>query len=184
MKEELSIGAIEFNSIAMGILATDHMLKASGVKNYISKTICPGKYITIISGKIPDVEASMEAGKKVGKRYLVDEFIIRRVHEGVFPALFGVNNVDEIEALGVLETYSVSSAILSADAILKTATVKLVEIKMASGIGGKGVVVFTGSVSDVESSLKAGIEKASFLGEYVADVIIPRPHSELVKSLI
>ncbi len=184
MNQETSIGAIEFNSIAMGILSTDYMLKAADVKNYISKTICPGKYITIISGKIPDVEAGIEAGKKVGGRYIVDEFIIRRVHEEVFPALFGVTEIEEIEALGILETYSVSSAIISADKILKTAGVKLLEIKMASGIGGKGVVIFTGSVSDVESSLKAGIEKASFLGEYVADVIIPRPHPELIKSLI
>ncbi len=184
MLKETSIGAIEFNSIAQGILATDFMLKAASVENFLSKTLCPGKFITIISGLVSDVEASIEAGKRVGGRFIVDEFIIRRVHEEVFPALFGIGEIEEIEAVGVIETYSVSSAILSADKVLKTASVKLIEIKMASGIGGKGVVIFTGSVSDVESSIKAGVDKAVYLGEYVSHIIIPRPHGELIKSLL
>ena len=51
MIEKNSIGLIELGSIASGMQAADLMLKTSEVQLMISRTICSGKYMTLIAGK-------------------------------------------------------------------------------------------------------------------------------------
>ena len=45
-----TIGMLEFNSIAKGIETCDVMLKAAEVSLIRTSTVCPGKYIIIITG--------------------------------------------------------------------------------------------------------------------------------------
>lgn len=54
----LTIGMIEFNSIAKGIEASDIMMKAGEVELMRANTICPGKFIAMVSGDIAAVESS------------------------------------------------------------------------------------------------------------------------------
>ena len=61
-----------------------------------------------------------------------------------------------LDAIGVIETTTVASSILSADAALKTATVDLIDIRIANGLGGKSFFTVTGEVSDVRSAVMAG----------------------------
>ena len=61
-----SIGMIELNSIARGILVTDHIGKAANVKILRSHSVCPGKYIVIFSGDVEAVESSKRAGVEIG----------------------------------------------------------------------------------------------------------------------
>jgi len=178
-----AIGALEFNSIARGIESADAMAKAAAVDIFTSRTICPGKYLTLIYGDVSAVNASIEAGKEIARGFVVDDFVIPNVHPDIFPALTGTADIMDIEAVGVLETYSALTGILAGDAAAKAAPVSLIEIRIANGIGGKAILILTGDVASVEASIRAGIDAISHTGLFVTSVVIPSPHSKLSRFL-
>jgi microcompartment protein CcmL/EutN len=77
----------------------------------------------------------------------------------------------------------VASSILAADAALKTATVDLIDFRIANGLGGKSFFTITGEVSDVRSAVASGAKNAQERGLLAREVVIPRPHPELVRHL-
>jgi microcompartment protein CcmL/EutN len=60
------------------------------------------------------------------------------------------------EALGIIETATVPAVVRAADAGLKGAHVRLLEIHLADDLGGKGYLLFDGSVTDVEAAVEIG----------------------------
>ena len=60
------------------------------------------------------------------------------------------------EALGVIETATVAAIIEAADAGLKGARVRLLELRLADDLGGKGYLLFDGPVADVEAAVEIG----------------------------
>ena len=176
-----AIGMVELSSIARGIETSDSMVKAAQVELLRSVTVCPGKYIVIIGGDTGAVRAAMEAGRQKGAQYVVDTLLIPSVHEQVFPAISGTVEVTNPQAVGVVEFYSIASAIQAADAAVKAAQVTLIEVRTGYAIGGKGFVVLTGDVGAV----RAAVEAAKQVGElFVESTVIPRPAPQLLKSLL
>lgn len=172
---------VELSSIARGIETSDSMVKAAQVELLRSVTVCPGKYMVIIGGDTGAVRAAMEAGRQKGAQYVVDTLLIPSVHEQVFPAISGTVEVTNPQAVGVVEFYSIASAIQAADAAVKAAQVTLIEVRTGYAIGGKGFVVLTGDVGAV----RAAVEAAKQVGElFVESTVIPRPAPQLLKSLL
>src|SRR5437879_6237672 len=132
-----SIGLIELCSIAAGHLVVDTMLKAAGVELLLARSICSGKYRTMVRGDVEEVTSSVQAGCDSGRRFIIDKFVIPNVHETIFPAIYGTNKYDHLESLGILESFSVASLIEAADASAKAANVQLLEIRLAMALGGK-----------------------------------------------
>ncbi|MBU0519275.1 BMC domain-containing protein [bacterium] len=178
-----ALGMVEFNSIAVGIEATDAMLKVSEVDLIISKTICSGKYIALVKGDTAAVRASVERGEEVGEIACVDSFVIPNVHESLFSAFASATPPQEVNALGILECFSVSSCVLAADRAVKTAQVTIMEIRMGIGIGGKAFFTMTGDVAAVRSALEAAALVASDKGLLVRKVLIPQPREEVFNGL-
>lgn len=176
-----AIGMIELSSIARGIEVCDFMLKAAQVELIRSSTVCPGKYMIIISGDTGDVRASMNEGKKHSGEYMVDSLMIPNIHPQLIPALTAVTQVPKTGAIGVIEFYSVASAINAADVIAKAAQVTLMEVRIGFAIGGKGFVSFTGEVGAVRAAIAAA-EKSSEL--YVHSTVIPKPSPRLYETLL
>ena len=179
-----AIGLLELSSIAMGFFATDVMLKTADVKLILSRTVCPGKFITLIWGEVSAIQASMETGIKASQGYIVNDLIIPNLDEQVFPAMTATNPVKEKGALGIHETFDIVSSIIAADAAVKAAIVTLVEIRVAMAIGGKAFYMVTGDVSAVEASIKAGLEAIEGKGQTVYWVVIPRPRDELFQEFV
>lgn len=180
----MAIGMIELNSIAKGFEVCDAVLKTSEVKLVTSQSICPGKYIVFISGNVAEVQAAIQSGIEAGDRYVVDELVIPNIHEDVFPALYATKDVGTIDALGVIETFSVVSSIFAADAAVKAASVRLIEIRMAMGLGGKAFCAFTGNVADVKAAVAAGLDAVHDKAMLVSSVIIPSPHERLRDEIL
>ena len=85
------------------------------------------------------------------------------------------------EALGMVETRGLVANIEAADAMSKAANVSLVGTeKIGSGLV---TVMVRGDVGAVKSSVEAGANAASRLGELVATHVIPRPHEDVEKIL-
>jgi microcompartment protein CcmL/EutN len=174
-----AIGLVETNSIALGVKAADAMLKTAAVELLLAEPTSPGKYLAVIGGDVAAVMASVEAGSAAAGGALVDSLIIPNLHVQVMPAIKGEANPQHVNAIGVVETYTVAAAIRAGDAAVKTAAVELLELRMARGLGGKGFVTFTGDVGSVQAAVEAAAAAASESGALQATVVIPSPHGDL-----
>lgn len=176
-----AIGTIELSSVGIGYKIEDEMLKAASVDLLIARTICSGKYLIVIGGTVSAVEAAINTGLKMAGEAVIDHMLIANVHESVFPALGQsvVLNGDHNGALGIIETFSGTSALAAADAAAKAARITLFRIHVAMALGGKGLCLMTGTVADVRAGVQAGAEEARQRGLLVSEVVIPRPSREL-----
>ena len=181
--EPACLGMLESTSIAKGIEAADAVLKAAGVFPVQIKTICPGKFVIAVNGDVAAVSAALEAGKAVLGRALVDCFVIPNVHPDVPAALCGGGIFPRDGALGVLETFSAASIITAADAAVKAASVTLLDVRLAMGLGGKGYALIGGDVGAVQAAVAAGAEQAAEAGLLVESLVVPQPLPELWSSL-
>ncbi|HWR42192.1 BMC domain-containing protein [Sporomusa sp.] len=178
-----AIGLLEIKNITKGILVADTMLKAANVELIMSQPLCPGKYVVMVGGDVGAVQSAVRSGKGVGTENIVDEFVLPNIHPDVFQALSGCTEVKQIKSLGVIESYSVASAIIAADTAAKAAAVQLLEVRLARGMGGKAVVSMSGEVGAVTAAVRAGSNAIQDSGFLVDQLVIPAPHHSLHQAL-
>ncbi len=186
MASSKSIGVIELSSIGIGYQIQDEMLKAASVELLIARTICSGKYLIVVGGLVSDVQAAIDAGMTAATDSIIDSLVLPNVHEAVFPALGQSVSLgaDHEGALGVIETFSGTSALAAADAAAKAARVTLFRIHVAMALGGKGLVLMTGTVADVRAGVEAAADAARERGLLVSEIVIPRPQRELFEEYL
>ncbi len=179
-----SLGLIELTSIAAGMHACDIMLKTSQVELILSRTICSGKYMVLIGGEVAEVQSAVDNAVSQIDFAVIDTFVIPNVHKDIFPALSGHSNINLLEALGIIESFSVASLIEGADAAIKAANVKIIEIRLAMALGGKAFCTLTGEVAAVTSAVEAGAKVIADRGLLVNKIVIPQPRPELLSEMI
>ena len=179
-----ALGMIEFNSIAAGIEASDHMVKAARIEPLFLKTICPGKFLAAVHGEIAAVQSAVDAGCACAPETVVDDFVIPNIGTEVVEAMNGTSTGIHGPALGVIETFSVPSAVLAADHAAKAANVFISEVRIAMGLGGKAFCTLTGDISAVEAAVKAGAEGAAESGLLVRSVVIPAMDSQVKQYIL
>jgi microcompartment protein CcmL/EutN len=184
MKERVAIGLLELSSVASGIQATDIMLKAAGVDLMLARTICSGKYMVLVAGEVGAVRSSVQTAENEINYSLIDSFIIPNVHPLVFKAMAGHVQVEKMDALGIVESFSVASLIEGADAAVKMANVQLMEIRLAMALGGKAFFTVTGDVAAVRSAVDAAVRIIANKGLLVNDVVIANPRPELMSEMV
>ena len=180
-----SIGLLEIGSIARGIEVADAVLWEAPVQMLFSCPVQPGKYVVLFNGAVQAVAASLRRGAELAGPDLLDQLHIQQVHPQVEGGLRRKSGTIDgaLDAVGVIETTTVAAAILAADLALKTATVDLLDLRIANGLDGKSFLTVTGSVSDVRSSVTAAARLAEERGALAHQVVIPRPHPELARHL-
>ena len=176
-----AIGMVELTSIARGIETSDFMVKAAQVELIRSSTVCPGTYIIIIAGDTGDVKASMAEGIRQGGESVVNTLLLPNAHPQLIPAISMTTQPPAGGAVGVLEFYSIASAITAADVAAKAANVTLIEVRIGYAIGGKGFVTLTGDVGAVREAVAAASRDAELL---VGTSVIPRPAQQVFQSLL
>lgn len=179
-----SIAMIEFRSIARGIETADVMIKAASITVLRSTTICPGKYVILVGGDTASVEEALETGLVHGTPYIVSHTVIPNIDPQVISAVEGYTDVTMGNAVGVLEYYAVIDSIVGADIAIKSANVSIIEIRLGFAIGGKGFVILTGEVADVEHAVKTAKEKTLETGMLLESSVIQNISPDLLKFLI
>ena len=182
---EPAIAVLELGSVARGVEVCDAILKEASLEVLFATPVHPGKYVMLFTGSIDDLASALRRGAQVAQGDLVDQVLIQQVHPQVLLALRRRDGevTGVIDALGVIETSTVASCIRAADQALKRATVDLLDLRIANGLGGKSYVSLTGEVSDVRSAVQAGAGVAEADGRLQRQVVIPQPHPELVRHL-
>ncbi|ADE70687.1 MULTISPECIES: BMC domain-containing protein [Priestia] len=86
------------------------------------------------------------------------------------------------KALGMIETRGLIGSIVAADAMLKSADVRLVKQEKVDA--ALVTVLVEGDVSAVQAAVDMGKEEAARVGELVSAHVIPHPDEEVGNSLL
>ena len=89
--------------------------------------------------------------------------------------------MENLQALGMIETKGLVGSVEAADAMVKAANVRLIG-KVQVG-GGLVTVMVRGDVGAVKAAVDAGAAAASRVGELISTHVIPRPHEDVEKIL-
>ena len=179
---EPALALLELDSIAAGIEAGDAMAKRAPIDVIRAGTVHPGKYLILVGGAVADVEEALDAGREVGASSVLDVVFLPNVHPGLVAAIRGERPAAAGEALGVIETATVAAIIEAADAGLKGARVRLLELRLADDLGGKGYLLFDGPLADVEAAVEIGAGRIAGLPG-LAQRVIPQLHAEMADNL-
>ena len=179
-----AIGMIEYKTVSSGVQAADAMVKTSEVDIIEAQTVCPGKYIVIISGDLSAVRAAVDTAKTKYGTHLIGDFVLGNPHESIFPAIYGTSNVENISALGILETYDASSIIVAADVAAKTAIVDLIELRIARGMCGKSYMMLTGEVAAVQAAIEKAKKAIGERGMFLDSSVIAHPDAKMCRAIL
>ncbi len=176
---------LEFDSISAGIVAGDAMVKASPIGQIYAGTVHPGKYLVLVSGDTASVEVALAIGGEVGGDHLSDSVFLPDIHPEVTNAMVrgGVGSDLVAEALGIVETSTVAAVIDAADAGVKAAAVVVWSVRLADGLGGKGYVLFSGTVADVDAAVEAALGRIAAHGTLIRSDVISQLHDEMAGNL-
>ncbi len=177
-----SIAILEFDSIAHGIAAGDAMAKRSPLDVLLAGTIHPGRYLLLAGGGTAEVEEAVEAGTTTGGPALLGCTFLPDVHPDVVAAIGGARQ-DGGDALGIIETRTVTAVVEAADAGIKNAEVALRELRLGDELGGKGYVLFGGTLTQVEAAVAYAVGRIAHGDHPVTQVIIPQLHPEMDANL-
>ncbi|MGN0426826.1 MAG: BMC domain-containing protein [Agathobacter sp.] len=179
-----AIGMIEFKTVSAGITAADQMVKTAAVEILEAQTVCPGKYIALISGELSAVNAAVERAKNTRPDELIGSFVLGNPDESIFPAIYGTSEIDRVSALGILETYDASSIIVAADIAAKTAIVQLIELRIAKGMCGKSYMLITGEVAACQAAIDKAKAAIGERGMYLDSSVIAHPDPQMCKAIV
>jgi len=177
-----ALGLIETSSIAKGYEVADAVLKQSPVRLLWARTASPGKFVALFTGDVDEVKHALERGLEIARDAREDDAFIPSAHPALLEAVSGPRKVP-IDALGIVETRTVASALLAADAAAKASAAELVEVRLAQHLGGKGFFTVAGETGDVEVAVARGADVARARGTLLREVVIPRAAPELLEHI-
>lgn len=179
-----AIALLEFDSISAGIVSGDAMVKTAPIGAIYAGTVHPGKYLVLAGGDTASVEIALATGRDLGGGHVTDWVFLPDIHPDVMSAIVDGRAASlRGEALGVVETSTVAAVIDAADAGVKAADVRVSSVRLADGLGGKGYVLFSGVVAEVEAAVEAATARTAPHGTLVRSDVIAQLHDEMADNL-
>lgn len=179
-----AIGMVEFKTVSSGMRAADLMVKTAEVDLLQADTVCPGKFLALISGDLSAVNAAVEAAEGMDREQLIDSFVLGNPHDSIFSALYGASEIGNPNALGIIETFSAATAVVAADVAAKTALVDLIELRLARGMCGKSYLLLTGEIAAVEAAIDRAKQGVGEKGMFLDSAVIPRADKKFWSKIL
>jgi microcompartment protein CcmL/EutN len=180
-----ALALFEFDSISIGIITGDAMVKAAPLGAIYAGTAHPGKYLVLVGGDTASVEVAVDVGREIGGSGVTDLVFLADAHPSVVAALSGESRATSLgdEALGIVETTTVASILDASDAGAKASAASIASIRLADGLGGKGYALFTGAVAEVEAAVDAAASRAEEHHTLIRSDVIAQLHIEMAHNL-
>ncbi|MGI6082924.1 MAG: BMC domain-containing protein [Limnochordia bacterium] len=171
----LALGLVELRGESAGLQLLDAAVKNAGIDSAFGSPVCPGKFLVFLTGTVADVRSALALGTESGAQ--VTPLVLPSVHPDVWPALTGTTRAVAGDALAIMETSSAVSAVAMADEAAKDVGIQLLRIRLASGLGGKGLVFFSGPVAELHEAAAVARRVA---GDHLLDGrVLSSPHPRL-----
>lgn len=177
-----AIGCIELSSIAVGYQVADAMKKSASVELVWNQIHCPGRLMLMVLGDTSSVASAIETGRKIGGQRVVDTLVLSRIHQQVLDAIRRKKKAEKIDTLGVIEAYSISSAIEAADLVVNSSNVELLDINVTMGLSGKGIVMIAGDVASVSFAADIARAKAESQEKMLLATVISNPDPDILSK--
>lgn len=87
------------------------------------------------------------------------------------------------QALGMIEIKGLSTGILIADTMAKTANIRIYEIENTKGLGYMTIKA-VGDVGAINSAISAAKQEAMAYGKYISSSVIPRPNDFIYDAFL
>ncbi|MEZ4462567.1 MAG: BMC domain-containing protein [bacterium] len=176
-----ALACIEVSSIARGVMLLDVIVKRAPVRLVHHGRHSNGKYIIVLSGGVAEVEEAHRAALDSAGPALVGHVLLSAAHAGVVKALNGKLATSGDDALYLVEMTAVWSAIEALDVALKYVDCAVVDLHLASGIGGKGYFAIQGDQADLEAVQDLLLGR--FNDQIVDQHVIARPHHDMLAAV-
>jgi microcompartment protein CcmL/EutN len=184
MKTAPAIAVLEFDDIAIGISTTDAMLKRAPIAFFKCGTITRGRYLTLIGGTTASVVESADEGIRHAGEGLLEHVVLSDVHPRLYEGVLGNRRPHDGGSLAIVETSTASASVRGAEAALKGTPVELVEIRLAdSGLAGKGVVIFQGTLHDLDAAVSLAVAQIGRGPASVSYRVIAAPHEATIAQI-
>ena len=176
-----ALALMEFETTAHGLLAVDTMVKNSPIALLRCGTVHPGRYLVLIGGSVASVDEAYMEGQAIGQ--VRDSVMLPDPHADLASALNERPEASESEAMAVFETLSSPALLRGLDAALKATPVQLAEMRLSDDLGGRGLGILTGTLTDLNAALDVAQLRAGDAGWTVARTIMPRVEP-LVRTIV
>jgi microcompartment protein CcmL/EutN len=165
---------LEFDSVALGVLASDLMVKCSPIALLRCGTIHPGRFLILIGGSVASTEEAFAVGLELGENQnsISGSVFLGDVHPYLHDAVLGTRQELEGDALAVVETRSSPALLAAVDAAVKSTPVKLAEIRLGDDLGGHALALLSGDLPDVEIAIEICSDRAG--DQLLARTLLPR----------
>nr|pir hypothetical protein (rbcL 5' region) - Synechococcus sp [Synechococcus sp.]AAA27327.1 unknown [Synechococcus elongatus PCC 7942 = FACHB-805] len=175
------------------VVGTADMLKSADVTLIGYEKTGSGFCTAIIRGGYADIKLALEAGVATARQFeqYVSSTILPRPQgnlEAVLPIsrrlsqeAMATRSHQNVGAIGLIETNGFPALVGAADAMLKSANVKLICYEKTGS--GLCTAIVQGTVSNVTVAVEAGMYAAERIGQLNAIMVIPRPLDDLMDSL-
>lgn len=145
-----SFAFIEFSSIADGLDYTHLISKQVDLDIHHQEIMCPGKYVLQLCGKEGNIKQAMAYLDTF--KSMLSAVAVLNIHMSVLSAINQKITVEKGCSYGLIETRHYVKSLEIADKIAKNSTVKIERIVDRLGLIGKGLIIFSGSSSELKSA--------------------------------
>ena len=182
-KRHGALALLEFETVAVGILASDLMIKRAPIALLRCGTIHPGRFLILVGGSVASTEEAFMVGVQLGetKRSLAGSVFLGDVHPMLHDAVLGTRRDLAGDALAVVETRSSPALLAAVDAAVKSTPVVLSELRLADDLGGHAVALMSGDLTDAETALGICADRAG--DQLLARSLLPRLDPDLRQLL-
>jgi len=179
-----ALAIVEFSSIAVGTRATDALVKKSPVQLRRVGSFQPGRFASLFTGGVAEVEESFVEALRIGAEALVDRLFLADIEETVLAAVMGENfDWGNGDCLAVIESSTLAGVIEATDAAIKGARVRVIQMRLGDGLGGKGISHLLGEQADIEAAVEIGCHIAQRPDRLIQTSIIPRLDADVRAAL-
>lgn len=176
----IAIGIVEFYEIAIAIAGLDCAVKNNSIQILNAEMICPGGYLIIFGGKYAEVYGAVRILRDKYSAVIKESILIGNLSEGI---LNWKQCQERAEALGIIETKDAASIVYAADEAIKTSNISVKEMRLARGIGGKGIVVLDGEIAETIVAVEKAANLCRCRGVLVSSAVVTNPHEQTYKAL-
>jgi microcompartment protein CcmL/EutN len=181
-----ALAMLELGDVPSGFAALDALAKEAEVSVIAAGTVQCGHWLVAFAGEVEAVELSYARAMSRTRAAIVDAVMLPHAEARILPALrdgtvrFPVPG----DALGIVQTGSSPTLLAAVDAALKGAEVELCELRVAEGLGGRGLAALWGKQHDVEAAIElatAAFERGR--GEGCTTAVIANADPEVGRAL-
>jgi len=182
-KRHGALALLEFETVAVGILASDLMIKRAPIALLRCGTIQPGRFLILVGGSVASTEEAFMVGVQLGetKRSLAGSVFLGDVHPMLHDAVLGTRRDLAGDALAVVETRSSPALLAAVDAAVKSTPVILSELRLADDLGGHALALMSGDLTDAETALGICADRAG--DQLLTRTLLPRLDPDLRQVL-